>query len=78
VRLAGCTPDASAIPWLKLGSHSSERPGVFSHVTFIQRVNTIGGKAPVSPGTAVGQMANMAYAAEYYFYSATDGSDVAD
>jgi len=77
MRLEGCTPDASAIPWLKLGAHSSQRPGVFSHVTFIQRVNTIGGKAPGSPGTAVGQIANMAYAAEYYFYSATDGSDSA-
>src|SRR6266566_761712 len=62
MRLEGCTPDASAIPWLKLGAHSSQRPGVFSHVTFIQRVNTIGGKAPGSPGTAVGQIANMAYA----------------
>jgi len=68
-RLAGCTPDASAIPWLKLGALSTEGPGVFKGVTFIQRVNTTGGTAPTTPGTTVGQLANVPYTAEYYFYS---------
>src|SRR5438552_1542097 len=72
MRLAGCTPDASAIPWLRLGAISSQGPGVFNGVTFIQRVNTVGGKAPATPGTTVGQIASVPYTAEYFFYSATD------
>ena len=71
-RLAGCTPDTTAIPWLRLGALSSQGPGVFRGVTFIQRVNTIGGIAPITAGTTTGQMANVPYTAEYYFYSATD------
>jgi len=72
MRLAACTPDTTAIPWLKLGAVSSRGPGVFDRVTFIQRVNTVGGKAPVTAGTTVGQLANVPYSAEYYFYSPTD------
>jgi len=72
MRLAGCTPDTTAIPWLKLGAVSSQGPGVFDGVSFIQRVNTVGGIAPATAGTTVGQMANVPYAAEYYFYSAAD------
>src|SRR5262249_20818398 len=72
MRLEACTPDASAIPWLKLGAISSQGPGVFNGATFIQRVNTVAGKAPAIPGTTVGQLANVPYTAEYYFYSATD------
>src|SRR5436309_13707769 len=63
MRLAGCTPDTSAIPWLKLGALSSQGPGVFNGVTFIQRVNTVGGKAPATAGTTVGQIANVPYSA---------------
>ncbi len=72
MRLAACTPDTTAIPWLKLGAVSSQGPGVFDGVTFVQRVNTVGGKAPSTAGTTVGQVANVPYTAEYYFYSATD------
>jgi hypothetical protein len=71
-RLAGCTPDGSAIPWLKLGAVSTEGPGVFKGVTFIHRVNTTAGTAPTTPGTTVGQLANVDYTAEYYFYSESD------
>jgi hypothetical protein len=68
-RLAGCTPDTTAIPWLKLGAVSSQAPGLFGNVTFIQRVNTIGGLAPSTAGTTIGQLANVPYTADYYFYS---------
>ena len=71
-KLAACTPDTTAIPWLKLGAVSSQGPGVLDGVTFIQRVNTVGGIAPSAPGTAVGQIANVPYTAEYFFYSAAD------
>lgn len=66
----GCTPDATAIPWLLLEQVSADGPGIFNRVTFIQRVNTTGGVAPAAPGTTVGQEARVPYTAEYYFYRA--------
>ena len=50
----GCTPDANAIPWLKLEKVLTDGAGIFDGVTFIQRVNTTGGIAPAAPGTFVG------------------------
>jgi hypothetical protein len=69
-RLAGCAPDASAIPWLLLETVSSEGPGVFKRTTFIQRVNTAGGLAPTTPGAFIGAEARVPYTTEYYFYRA--------
>jgi hypothetical protein len=42
--------DSNAIPWLRLRALSAEGPGIFAGTTFIQRVNTTGGKAPAVPG----------------------------
>ena len=70
-RLAGCTPDPTAIPWLLLQAVSTDGPGIFSSVTYIQRVNTVGGLMPTAPGSAVGAVADVPYAAEYYFYRAS-------
>ena len=63
-----CTPDATAIPWLSLNVVSSEGPGIFHRVTFIQRVNTVGGLAPSSPGSFTGEEVRVPYTAEYFFY----------
>ena len=63
-----CTPDPDAIPWLLLGAVTSDGPGVFDGVTFIQRLNTVGGLPPVEPGDFVGEVARVAYAADYIFY----------
>lgn len=63
-----CTPDATAIPWLRLTATSSTGPGVFEGVTYIQRINTVGGLRPTEPGTVVGQEARIPYTTEYYFY----------
>jgi hypothetical protein len=71
-RIDGCTPNASAIPWLKLETVSSEGPGIFNGVTFVQRVNTTGGTAPATPGSFVGEEARVPYTAEYYFYRAAN------
>ena len=68
----GCTPDSSAIPWLLLKKVSTEGDGIFSTVTFIQRVNTTGGTAPTSPGSAIGDVKEIPYTAEYYFYRASN------
>lgn len=63
-----CTPDPTAIPWLKLAAVTSDGPGIFDGVTFIQRLNTVGGLAPSEPGDFVGEIAKVPYAADYVFY----------
>src|SRR5262245_12115940 len=60
--------DTNAIPWLRLEALTSEGPGVFADTTFIQRVNTTGGKAPFTDGAFVGQVARVPYTADYFFY----------
>lgn len=47
---------------------SSDGPGIFDGVTFIQRLNTVGGVAPAEPGDFVGELARVPYAADYVFY----------
>lgn len=70
----GCQPDPTAIAWLKLSKYRTEGSGIFSTVTFIQRVNTTGGLAPSVPGTEDGEIKEVAYTAEYYFYKAENPS----
>ena len=66
----GCSPDPTAIPWLKLKAVRNEGPGIYSRVTFVQRVNTTGVLAPATPGTFVGEEVRVPYTAEYFFYRA--------
>jgi hypothetical protein len=66
----GCRPDSSAIEWLILQSVSPTGPGIFDRVTYIQRVNTVGGLAPTAPGSSVNELREVPYTAEYYFYRA--------
>ena len=68
--LERCTPDPDAIPWLLLKAVSNEGPGIFHRVTFIQRVNTVGGNAPADPGDFPGEVVRVPYTAEYFFYRA--------
>ena len=63
-----CTPDPTAVPWLRLTAVSSSGPGILEGVSYIQRVNTVGGVRPTEPGTVVGQDARIPYTTEYYFY----------
>lgn len=65
---ARCISDPTAVDWLLLDAVPTETPGIFRHVTFIQRVNTMGGVAPSDPGTFVGEEARMPYTTEYLFY----------
>ena len=71
-RLEPCSPEPTAIPWLKLQTVSTEGPGIFSSVTYIQRVNTTGGLAPTAPGSSIDAVVEVPYTAEYYFYRAQD------
>jgi hypothetical protein len=68
--LKRCTPNPDAIDWLLLKAVSNDGPGLFHRVTFIQRVNTVGGKAPTRPGDSPGEVARVPYTAEYFFYRA--------
>ena len=63
-----CAPDPDSIAWLLLKAKSSEGPGIFDGVTFIQRLHTVGGLAPDEPGEFVGEVAEVPYAADYVFY----------
>lgn len=65
-----CTPDAASIAWLSL-TGVANGAGVFQKVTFIQRLNTVGGIAPSVDGTVIGQEADVPYTADYLFYQAS-------
>lgn len=73
-RVAGVTVDPTAIPWLLLRATSTAGPGIFEDTTYIQRVNTVGGKAPTTGCDAahVGEEVRVPYSAEYFFYRADD------
>lgn len=68
-KLEEATVDPTAIPWLLLETVDPQGPGVFARTTFIQRINTVGGRAPAAPGTP-GQIVLIPYTAEYVFYCA--------
>lgn len=63
-------PGPDAIPWLLLKAKSNEARGIFKNVTYIQRLDTEGGKPPVAgcdsghPNAEV----RVHYTANYYFY----------
>jgi Protein of unknown function (DUF3455) len=67
--------DTNAIPWLLLSAAHTEGPGIFADTSFIHRVNTAGGKAPLTNGTFIGQVAEMPYTADYFFYRNTDNNN---
>jgi hypothetical protein len=63
------SPDGAGIPWLLLKASVTSGTGVLTPVTFIQRVNTKGGKAPlVANKQQQGQLVKIPYTAEYLFY----------
>jgi hypothetical protein len=64
-------PDAGAIAWLLLATHSTGTPGLFANVTSIQRVATAGGAMPGSgcSTATIGQVARVAYKAQYTQYA---------
>ncbi len=64
------SPDASAIPWLLLRAKSTSGHGVLRWTQSIQRLYTVGGKAPVEgcEPAQEGKEARVAYSATYRFY----------
>ena len=65
-----CDRGPADIPWLLLDGVRTVGPGIFHRVTSIQRVNTVGGQPPSTAGSFPGEVRNVAYTAEYYFYRA--------
>ncbi len=63
-------PEGSAIPWLLLNAQSNEGDGLFAKVRSIQRVATVGGKAPAGGCDAahVGAETRVDYTATYFMY----------
>jgi hypothetical protein len=64
-----CFPSTQSIPWLRLDA-VADGSGIFENTKFIQRTNTVGGIAPAAPGTIVGEVAEVPYTADYFFYRA--------
>ena len=63
-------PDPNAIPWLLLRAKSTSGNGVLGRTQSIQRVQTVGGRAPADGcnQAQAGKETRVAYTATYYFY----------
>ena len=65
-------PDPMAIPWLLLRAKATSGNGLLSRTQSVQRLNTVGGKAPQGGCGAglLGSEVRMHYTADYLFYRA--------
>jgi hypothetical protein len=63
-------PDGASIPWLLVPKKSGDASGTFSRFSYVQRLNTSGGKAPASGCDAghADQVVKIPYSATYCFY----------
>jgi uncharacterized protein (DUF2147 family) len=71
-------PDAAAVPWLLLHAKSTSGTGMFAHVTSIQRLHSVGGKAPATGCDAkqLGKELRVPYTADYRFFTADPASPI--
>jgi hypothetical protein len=65
------SPNAGAIPLLRLQALDRAGHGIFSRISFIHRLATSGGTAPATPCAFVYERAELPYTADYYFYVPT-------
>jgi len=63
------SPNANSIPLLRLEVLERQGTGMFSPVSYIQRLNTTGGVGPTG-ACATGAQRRVVYTADYYFYAA--------
>jgi hypothetical protein len=62
------SPDANSIDWLLLTPKTGKTPtGIFADVSYVQRVDTKGGKAPATPPASANETADVHYTAIYRF-----------
>lgn len=66
-------PVATAIPWVLVAAQATEGTGVLSHVAYVQRVDTEGGKPPQDGCDKNHDQAQrrINYSATYYFFTDT-------
>ena len=74
--IAKFTDDPNSIAELLLAGSSHTGNGIMSDVTFIQRLETVGGLAPSTGCDAdhLGEVVRVPYTATYFFYRANDPS----
>jgi hypothetical protein len=63
------SPNPGNIPLLRLDALDVTGTGIFSDVTFIQRLETVGGVAPTGACASPQARTEVAYSADYYFYA---------
>jgi Protein of unknown function (DUF3455) len=66
--LSAPSPNPDSIPLLRLEVLERQGTGVFSPVSYIQRLNTVGGVGPTG-GCDPGAQRPVPYTADYYFYA---------
>lgn len=66
------SPAPNSVAWLLLRAKATAGNGIFTRVQFIQRLNVVGGAAPVGGcrREQAGQQLRAAYTADYLFYGA--------
>lgn len=64
------SPQPRAIPWLLLATRAQGPDGLFSRVSSVQRLNTVGGQPPADgcDSATLGKRSHMAYRADYMLY----------
>lgn len=66
--IASYAADPTAIPWLLLAATGTGQ-GPLADTVYVQRLATVGGRAPARTGTP-GEIAQVPYLAQYWFYRA--------
>jgi Protein of unknown function (DUF3455) len=65
-------PQPDSIPWLLLNANTHTGDGIFSRISFIQRLHTKGGQPPAADTcqeSKRGSEVKTPYSADYYFYA---------
>jgi hypothetical protein len=67
-RVDGLRVDPTAIDWLLLSGRDHAGKGMFSKISYIQRIDTAGGLAPSYAPTSAGIEVSIPYTATYVFF----------
>jgi hypothetical protein len=62
------SPNPGAIPLLRLDAVDTAGTGIFTHVSFIQRLATVGGVGPTGPCLTPAERVEVPYESDYAFY----------
>jgi hypothetical protein len=64
------SPNPGNVPLLRLDALDTAGKGMFSDVTFVQRLATVGGVGPTGACASPDSRMEVPYSADYYFYKA--------